>query len=64
MDLTLRGEGFQPGELVPRDLLLAIPEDAATWEHPEVGEWIGALTLVETEAGKRITRLSPEELAE
>ncbi|MET8405921.1 hypothetical protein [Streptomyces sp900116325] len=56
--------GFQPGELVPRDLLPAILEDAANWEYPEDGNWIGALTLVETEAGKKITRLSPEEMAE
>ncbi|MFE7356355.1 hypothetical protein ACFU8Q_25025 [Streptomyces sp. NPDC057543] len=55
--------GFQPGELVPRDQLLAILEDAATWEYPEDGNWIGALTLVETEAGKKITRLYPEERA-
>ncbi|MFG2217642.1 hypothetical protein ACGFN1_22630 [Streptomyces sp. NPDC048685] len=56
--------GFQPGELVPRDQLPAILEDAANWEYPEDGNWIGALSLVETEAGKKITRLSPEEMAE
>ncbi|MFD5141628.1 hypothetical protein ACFWMX_36320 [Streptomyces sp. NPDC058378] len=56
--------GFQPGELVPRDQLPAILEDAANWEYPDSGNWIGALTLVETEAGKKITRLSPEEMAE
>ncbi|MFJ6462351.1 hypothetical protein ACIQM0_15125 [Streptomyces sp. NPDC091387] len=56
--------GFQPGELVPRDQLPAILEDAANWEYPEDGDWIGALTLVETGAGKKITRLSPEETAE
>ena len=56
--------GFQPGELVPRDQLPAILEDAANWEYPEDGNWIGALTLVETEAGKKITRLSPEEMTE
>ncbi|MEU9321813.1 hypothetical protein [Streptomyces sp. NPDC048295] len=56
--------GFQPGELVPRDQLPVILEDAANWEYPEDGNWIGALTLVETEAGKGITRLSPEEMAE
>ncbi|WP_406016169.1 hypothetical protein OG520_37980 [Streptomyces sp. NBC_00984] len=56
--------GFQPGELVPHDQLPAILDDAANWEYPEDGNWIGALTLVETEAGKKITRLSPEEMAE
>lgn len=56
--------GVQPGDLVPRDQLPAILEDAANWEYPEDGNWIGALTLVETEAGKKITRLPPEEMAE
>ncbi|MFD7029677.1 hypothetical protein ACFWAR_16715 [Streptomyces sp. NPDC059917] len=55
------GQGFQAGEPVPRDQLRAVLEDPATWEYPE-GDWIGAVILVETEAGKRITRLSPEEL--
>jgi hypothetical protein len=45
--------GFQPGELVPGDQLPAILEDAANWEYPEDGNWIGALTLVETEAERR-----------
>ncbi|WP_327365534.1 hypothetical protein [Streptomyces sp. NBC_01217] len=56
--------GFQPGELVPRHQLPAVLEDAAAWEYPEDGDWVGALTLVETEAGKKITRLSPEKMAE
>ncbi|MEV5491167.1 hypothetical protein AB0L47_24775 [Streptomyces bobili] len=56
--------GFQPGELVPRERLPAILDDAANWEYPEDGNWLGALTLVETEAGKKITRLTPEEMAE
>ncbi|MGA5008255.1 hypothetical protein ACPCDX_25095 [Streptomyces koyangensis] len=56
--------GVQSGELVPRDQLPAILEDAANWKYPEDGNWIGALTLVETEAGKKITRLPPEEMAE
>ncbi|MFD4862496.1 hypothetical protein [Streptomyces atratus] len=56
-------EGFQPGELVPRNQLPAVLEDASNWEYPD-GSWIGAVTLVETEAGKKITRRSPEEMAE
>ncbi|MFD3805962.1 hypothetical protein ACFWTC_20645 [Streptomyces sp. NPDC058619] len=56
--------GFQPGELVPRDRLASILEDPAVWEYPEGGDWIGALTLVETEAGKSITRLLTGETAE
>ncbi|MGW2272586.1 hypothetical protein [Streptomyces yangpuensis] len=56
-------EGFQPGELVPRDQLPAILQDASSWEYPD-DSWIGAVTLVETEAGKKITRRSPEEMDE
>jgi hypothetical protein len=58
------GNGLQPGELVPRAQLPAILEDPANWEYPEDGDWISALTLVETEAGKKISRLSPKEMAE
>ncbi|MFJ2228813.1 hypothetical protein [Streptomyces halstedii] len=57
-------QGLQPGELVPRDQLLAVLEDAANWEYPDDGDWIGAVTLVETEAGEKITRRSPKETAE
>ncbi|WP_327130237.1 hypothetical protein OG311_01520 [Streptomyces sp. NBC_01343] len=57
-------KGFQPGELVPRDQRPGVLEDAANWEYPDDGDWIGAVTLVETEAGRKITRRSPEELAE
>lgn len=56
-------KGFQPGELVPRDQLPKVLEEATNWEYPD-GDWIGALTLVETEAGKKITHGSPEEIAE
>ncbi|MYX01025.1 MULTISPECIES: hypothetical protein [unclassified Streptomyces] len=57
-------QGFQPGGLVPRDELPAVLEDAANWEYPDDGNWIGAVTLVETEAGKEISRRSPGEMAE
>ncbi|MBC3842370.1 hypothetical protein GXW82_25805 [Streptacidiphilus sp. 4-A2] len=56
-------DGIQDGELVPRAQLPAILEEPASWEYPD-GDWIGALTLVETEAGEKISRLSPEEIAE
>ncbi|WP_329325135.1 hypothetical protein [[Kitasatospora] papulosa] len=56
-------KGLQPGELVPRGQLPAALEYAANWEYPDDGNWIGAVTLVETEAGKKITRRSPEEMA-
>ncbi|WP_328723292.1 hypothetical protein OHT52_29865 [Streptomyces sp. NBC_00247] len=50
------GKGFQPGELVPRDQLRAVLENPANWEYPDDFSWIGAVTLVETEAGKKIIR--------
>ncbi|MET8748113.1 hypothetical protein [Streptomyces sp. NPDC004728] len=56
--------GLQPGELVPCVQLPAVLEDAANWEYPDDGNWIGAVTLVETEAGKKITRRVSEETAE
>ncbi|MFD8998143.1 hypothetical protein [Streptomyces abikoensis] len=49
---------------MPRDQLPAVLEDAANWEYPDDGNWIGAVTLAETEAGKKITHRSPEETAE
>jgi len=58
------GEGLQPGELVPRAQLPAILGEPANWEYRADGEWTGALTLVETEAGSKVSRFSPEELAE
>ncbi|MFF3015641.1 hypothetical protein [Streptomyces sp. NPDC057939] len=57
-------EGFQPGEPVPRDRLQALLCDPANWEYPDDDRWIGALTLVETAEGQKITRLSPGEIAE
>ncbi|MCX5199358.1 hypothetical protein OOK31_36725 [Streptomyces sp. NBC_00249] len=57
-------EGLQPGELVPRERLQVLLCDAANWEYPEGDSWIGALTLVETAEGKKVTRMSPEEMAE
>lgn len=51
--------GFQPGARVPRDQLPAVLEDATNWEYPD-GDWIGAVTLAETEGGQRITRCPPE----
>ncbi|MFD6422668.1 hypothetical protein [Streptomyces sp. NPDC060198] len=50
------GKGSQPGELVPRDQLRTVLENAANWEYPDDFSWIGAVTLVETEAGKKIIR--------
>ncbi|KAB7835490.1 hypothetical protein [Streptomyces mobaraensis] len=55
--------GYQHGELVPREQLPAVLEDAANWEYPDDADWVGAVTLVETEAGRKITCRSPEEMA-
>ncbi|MEU7632865.1 hypothetical protein AB0C34_23230 [Nocardia sp. NPDC049220] len=57
-------KGIQPGEIVPRDQLPAVLEDPANWEYPYDRDWIGELTLVETEAGYKITHRSPEETSE
>ncbi|MGW0365246.1 hypothetical protein [Streptomyces sp. NPDC002990] len=57
-------KGCQLGELVPPDQVPAVLEDTANWEYPVDGDWSGAVTLVETEAGQKMTRLSPEERAE
>ncbi|MFI6938853.1 hypothetical protein ACIBI4_06250 [Streptomyces sp. NPDC050418] len=48
-------QGLQAGELVPREQLRAVLEDAANWEYP-AEDWIGAVTLVETEAGREVNR--------
>jgi hypothetical protein len=48
--------GLQPGLSVPRQDLPALLADADNWEYPDDGEWLGRLTLVLTEAGRRIPR--------
>ncbi|MFD9455700.1 hypothetical protein ACFWBC_21765 [Streptomyces sp. NPDC059985] len=55
--------GFRPGAPVPRDRLPELLRDEANWEYPQDGDWIGALTLVETAEGQKITRLQPGETA-
>ncbi|WP_432830337.1 hypothetical protein [Dactylosporangium sp. CA-092794] len=50
-------------EASPRRDLPGLLADPATWEYPDDVTWIGAVTLVETEAGKKISRMSPEEMA-
>ncbi len=47
--------GIHPGALVSRDRLPSVLGDPANWEYPADGDWTGALTLVQTEAGKKIT---------
>jgi hypothetical protein len=57
-------EGLTPGDVVPRSELPLVLEDPASWEYPDDTSWIGAPTLVRTEAGLIVSRLSPEEIAE
>ncbi|MCF6525016.1 hypothetical protein [Streptomyces sp. JJ36] len=56
--------GYQPGAVVPRELLPAVLGDAGAWEYPDGDCWVGALTLVPTEAGRKVTHRSAEEEAE
>ncbi|MFE1853449.1 hypothetical protein ACFYYI_36230 [Streptomyces sp. NPDC002387] len=49
-------QGLQPGPSVPRQELPALLTDAENWEYPGDGEWLGRLTLVLTESGRRIPR--------
>jgi hypothetical protein len=56
--------GFQPGDLVPRDQLPAVLADPREWEYPEDSSWVGALTLEETEAGRKVSHRSPEEMGQ
>lgn len=55
--------GYQPGELVSRDDLVEVLADPANWEYPG-DSWLGSLTLVETDAGRKISRRSPEEMSD
>ena len=48
--------GHQPGPAIPRCELPALLADAQNWEYPDDGDWLGRLTLVLTEAGRRIPR--------
>jgi hypothetical protein len=55
-------EGLTPGDVVPREALPQILADPSSWEYPEDPSWIGALTLVRTEAGRVVSSVSPEEM--
>ncbi|WP_326560088.1 hypothetical protein [Micromonospora sp. NBC_01796] len=55
-------EGLAYGEPVSRDHLPAVLADPASWEYPDGPSWVGALTLVETEAGRTISRMSADEM--
>ncbi|GLY87731.1 hypothetical protein [Actinoallomurus iriomotensis] len=53
--------GSGPGDLVPREQLPVVLADPREWEYPaDPSRWAGALTLVETDAGRRISRRSAE----
>src|SRR5262249_23272535 len=55
-------DGLDPGDVVPRPELPQTRADPASWEYPDDTSWIGAVTLVRTEAGLMVSRLSPEEI--
>ncbi|MBQ0905421.1 hypothetical protein [Micromonospora sp. U21] len=55
-------EGLMPGEAVARQHLPQLLADPATWEYPEGATWVGAITLVETESGSKVSRMPPEEI--
>jgi hypothetical protein len=55
-------EGLEPGDVVQCTELPGVLADPASWEYPDDPSWLGALTLVRTEAGLVISRLSPEEV--
>ncbi|MEV4431855.1 hypothetical protein [Streptomyces sp. NPDC049585] len=44
-------------ERIPRDRLASVLAEPAEWEYPE-DDWSSALTLVTTDAGRRITHRS------
>lgn len=52
-------EGLTPGEVVPRPDLPHVLADPVNWEYSDDASWIGALTLVRTDAGLAVSRLSP-----
>ncbi|MET8312317.1 hypothetical protein [Micromonospora sp. NPDC005173] len=56
-------EGLAHGDRVPRDQLPVLLADPASWEYLDDPSWIGALTLVETEAARTISRMSADESA-
>ncbi|MGC4750441.1 hypothetical protein ACLQ28_32955 [Micromonospora sp. DT201] len=56
-------EGLAHGDPVPGDQLPMLLADPASWEYPDDPSWIGALTLVVTEAGRTISRMSADEIA-
>lgn len=55
-------DGLTPGDVVPRPELPGVLADPASWEYPDDPRWLGALTLVLTEAGLVISRLSSAEV--
>ncbi|WP_406061209.1 hypothetical protein [Micromonospora sp. NBC_00860] len=55
-------EGLTPGEVIPRRDLPQLLADPETWEYPDDSSWAGAITLVETDAGRSLSRISPDEM--
>jgi hypothetical protein len=58
-------EGTQPGDLITDDALSELLADPRSWDYATYpGTWVGAPTLVTTETGLTICRLSPSEIEE
>lgn len=62
--ISPKGEdGLIAGDLVPRETLPAVLADPTSWDYyAGDNSWVGALTLVRTEAGRVVSSLSPEEI--
>jgi hypothetical protein len=56
--------GLSPDDPVTREELAAVLADPAGWEYPDDPSWVGALTLVRTEAGRAVSTLTAAEAAE
>ncbi|MEV0455790.1 hypothetical protein [Catellatospora methionotrophica] len=50
-------EGLTPGDVVPLAELIHVLANPTSWEYPEDSTWVGALTLVRTDAGLHLSRL-------
>ncbi|WP_076473384.1 hypothetical protein [Micromonospora avicenniae] len=51
-------KGLVPGDPIPRHDLPQVLADPAAWDYPDDTSWIGAITLVETDAGRTISHSS------
>jgi hypothetical protein len=52
-----------PGRKIPTEELPALLADPGNWDYFRDVSWNGKLKLLETDAGKKISRMSPDEMA-